>query len=102
MPESPAVSPAVAFHRAGHLEVLADLDGDLRAARRDEVGLVDAVGVGLDPLDRGLRVAGQGRRAHLAGSAPCQQVLVGADALARVEPLASLARAAGRALGCTV
>src|SRR5215212_8868259 len=66
---------------AGDLEGLVDLDGDPLAAGRGQVGLVDAVGVGLDPQDGRPRVLGQGGRLDLGGGAAGEQVLVGPLAL---------------------
>ena len=78
---------------AGDLEVLADLDDHRLAVGGDDVRFVDTLGVGLHALDRGLGVLRQGRRAHLLGGRPAQQVLVRADALAGVELLRCLAHA---------
>src|SRR5215211_6410284 len=61
---------------AGDLEGLVDLDGDPLAAGRGQVGLVDAVGVGLDPQDGRPRVPGQRRRLDLGGGVAGEQVLV--------------------------
>jgi len=43
---------------ASHLKVLADLDGDALPAGGGEVGLVDTVGVGLDPEHGRARILG--------------------------------------------
>src|SRR5919204_5679935 len=70
--------------QAGHLEVLADLDGDALPVLGGQVRLVDAVGVGLHPQHGRAGVPGQRRRADLAGGVAAQQVLVGSLALGLV------------------
>jgi hypothetical protein len=61
---------------AGDGEVLVHLGGDPLAVGGDQVGLVDAVGVGLDPLDGGARILGQRGGPGLVGIRPGQQLLV--------------------------
>src|SRR5829696_10036660 len=69
---------------AGHLEGLVDLDGDPLAVGGGEVGLIDAVGVRLDPQDGRARVLGQGGRPDLGGGVAGEQLLVGPLALGLV------------------
>src|SRR6266508_5056881 len=88
---SQAVPPAVARSSAGagllagHLEGLVDLDGDALPAGGLQVGLVDAVGVGLHPQHGRPRVLGQGSRPDLAGRFAGEQLLVGSLALGLVD-----------------
>src|SRR3954452_21769187 len=99
---SPRTRPRGSGMRLGarHREVLADLHDDLLPVGRHDVGLVDTVGVCLDPLDRRVRVLGQRRLGDLRGGVPGQQLLVAALWLRRVtaSPGAAATRAAGNAL----
>ena len=56
--------PSVALG-AGDREVLVDRDGQALVVGGHDVRLVDAVGVGLDPLDGGVGVLGEHRLGHL-------------------------------------
>ena len=88
---------------AGDLEGLVDLDGDPLAAGRGQVGLVDAVGVGLDSQDGRPRVLGQRRRLDLGGGVAGEQVLVRPLALGLVDVAARPpAVTAGAAVGGAV
>jgi hypothetical protein len=70
---------------AGDGERGVHLDDEPLAGRRDEVGLVDPGAVGLDTLDGGARVLGQGRGGGAGRVGTGEQVLVGPDALALVD-----------------
>src|SRR6266542_4209512 len=67
--------------RPGDREVLTHLDRDALPVGGDEVGLVHAVGVGLDPLDRGAGILRQRGRLDLLCGVAGEQGLVGPLAL---------------------
>jgi len=79
---------------AGHGERLVHLHDEPLATRGHDVGLVDAVAVGLHPLDGGARVLGQRGGAGLLGVGAGEQLLVRPLALDLVN-----GRALGRAAG---
>src|SRR5690349_11728959 len=62
-----ALASLAALLDGRHRERRVDLDDDVRAVAAHHVRLVDAVGVGLDPLDGGGRLLGLGRGRHLGG-----------------------------------
>ncbi len=80
-------------------EVLVELDGEPLAVRGGEVRLVDPVGVGLQPLDRRVRVLLEHRRLHRLGRVAGQLLLAGtrpAVAAAVASAAVVLRRGAGR------
>ena len=90
-----ATAGAAGLH-GGDREVLVDLDGDVRPVGTDHVGLVDALGVGLDPLDRGARLLGLRGRGDLVRDRAGQQGLAGVGGLAGVLRLTAAAHPARR------
>ncbi len=99
MPSPPSKRPSVrpGIWPAGDGEVTADLHDQLVAGRSDEVGLVHAVGVGLDPLDRGPRVRRERGLGRIVGVGVGQQVLIRALALRLSTVLATMLTAVNAA-----
>src|SRR4029434_2279549 len=80
---------------------LVDFDGDALAVGSGEMGLVDAIGVGLDPQHSRAGGLGAGGRADLARGVAGEKLLVGSLALGLID-IASGALATRTAVGAVL
>jgi hypothetical protein len=67
------------------LKALSTSTGDALTVGGGEMGLIDAIGVGLDPLHGRAGVLGQGSGSDLGGGVAGEQLLVGSLALGLVD-----------------